>query len=263
MGNADRMAKIERTGSLEDGEARRLRASGRRLGRGIYAVGTDRNDLERLATRARAALLVAPLGSLVCGATALALAKLRLPHQVGAIAAGPVHLAIPRESGWHSRRPEIVGVRPRVMPPSAPTGPMGIPVACLPHCWMQVTAALLRGPGWDFTRKNLVPTSPGMFTEPRKAAFLQAVQIGDQLVRRKNPLVEFDDFASYVASAARVRGVGIARSVFGWVRARTDSTMESWLRLIVWDAGFPDPVVNHPVTVVGKPRFLDLAWPEW
>jgi hypothetical protein len=127
---------------------------------------------------------------------------------------------------------------------------------------MQVTAALMHGPGWDFTRRHLVPTSPGVFTEPRKAAFLEAVQIGDQLVMRKNPLVGFDDFAQYVGSATNMRGVRAARSVFGLVRARTDSTMESWLRLAVWDAGFPDPVVNHPVTVAGKSRFLDLAWPE-
>jgi very-short-patch-repair endonuclease len=38
--------------------------------------------------------------------------------------------------------------------------------------------------------------------------------------------------------------------------------METWLRLVVWDTGFPEPVVNHMVRLNGRRRFLDLAWPR-
>jgi hypothetical protein len=256
------MARIESTVGRGDSESRRLRGSARRLGRGLYAVDADRTDADRLATRARAALLVAPPGSLVCGATALALAGVRLPQRVAALARGPVQVVVPRESGWHSRRPELLCFRSRTLPPRQPRGLQGIAMALLPHCWMQITAQLMRGPGWDPTRKHETPTTPGVFLEPRKTAFLEAVQVGDRLMARKNPLVAHGDFASYVRSAVNVRGVGSGRVVFGHLRPGTDSTMESWLRLVVWDAGFPDPVVNHPVTAAGRSRFLDLAWPE-
>jgi hypothetical protein len=127
---------------------------------------------------------------------------------------------------------------------------------------MQVVAESMRHPGWDFVHKDKVPTSPGVFTEPRKAAFLESIQIGDRLMARHDPLIAHEEFAAYIGSLTNARGVRLARSMSGFVRARTDSTMETWLRLVVWDAGFPDPMVNYPVTAAGQSRFLDLAWPE-
>jgi hypothetical protein len=127
---------------------------------------------------------------------------------------------------------------------------------------VQVAEELMRGPGWDFAQKDRVPTSPGVFTEPRKAAFLASVQIGDRLLARHDPLMTHEDFAAYIDNLTNMRGVRLARSVSKFVRAGTDSTMESWLRLVVWDAGFPDPVVNLRVIAAGRTRFLDLAWPD-
>lgn len=43
---------------------------------------------------------------------------------------------------------------------------------------------------------------------------------------------------------------------------RTWSPMETLLRMLVAAAGFPAPVMNHPVLVVENRWFLDLAWPE-
>ncbi|MDR1150929.1 MAG: hypothetical protein LBK72_00390 [Bifidobacteriaceae bacterium] len=263
------MAKIVRTTGMSDTEGRRLRAEShrtgagvRRIAHGMYAVEADHTDLDRLATRARAALLFAPSGSLVCGATALALAGVRLPQRVARMAAGPVHVAVPREVGWHSRRPEVVSARPQVMPPQGPINSFHVPVAHMPYCWVRVTVDLMRGPGWDPRHADRVPTSPGIFAEPRKAAFLESVQVGDQLVTRTNPVIAYEQFAEYITTLAAARGAPLARSVFTHVRPNTDSTMESWLRLVVWDAGFPDPVVNHRVNAAGKTRILDLAWPE-
>jgi hypothetical protein len=148
------------------------------------------------------------------------------------------------------------------MPPLAQVNPHRIPTAFLPYCWAQVTAELMRGPGWDPLCRSAIPTSPGVFAEPRKAAFCESVQIGDQLIRRTNPLINHQEFTAYVATLTKMHGAQLARTVFAHLRARTDSTMESWLRLVVWDAGFPDPAVNHKVSVDEQTRYLDLAWPE-
>jgi hypothetical protein len=148
------------------------------------------------------------------------------------------------------------------MPPAGRPNPYQIPVAWLPYCWVRVTADLMLGPGWDPAHRGKVPTGPGVFAEARKAAFLESVQIGDQLLARSNPLVTYKEFAEYITALTDMHGARLARTVFDHVRARTDSTMESWLRLVVWDAGFPDPVVNHKVSVGERTRYLDLAWPE-
>ncbi len=48
----------------------------------------------------------------------------------------------------------------------------------------------------------------------------------------------------------RLNGMGITRS---WLERKAAKVLRS--------AGIPEPVRNHPVTVAGRQRFLDLAWP--
>lgn len=60
------------------------------------------------------------------------------------------------------------------------------------------------------------------------------------------------------------RGVRIADALLALWTTGAESPQESRLRLLVVDAGFPIPVVQHPiVTLSGKVLYrLDLAWPE-
>lgn len=91
------------------------------------------------------------------------------------------------------------------------------------------------------------------------------VLVGDALVRRRHPLSTTESMSAEVdALPPRSRGLVALRAALPLVRARTDSPMETRLRLILVHAGLPCPVVNLLVrapdgTVVAMP---DLAYPR-
>ncbi|TNC20704.1 DUF559 domain-containing protein [Amycolatopsis alkalitolerans] len=60
------------------------------------------------------------------------------------------------------------------------------------------------------------------------------------------------------------RGVRIAESLLALGVRGAESPQESRLRLVITDAGFPNPVTQHPIfTLSGELLYrLDLAWPE-
>jgi hypothetical protein len=97
---------------------------------------------------------------------------------------------------------------------------------------------------------------------PGKSEFCQAVQLGDALVSRENGILDMDEFASRVLATTGQYGSRAAGAVFNWVRPRTDSPRETLLRLVVLDAGFPEPQVNLEVATEGGTCWLDLAWLE-
>ncbi|MBW8871633.1 MAG: hypothetical protein JF618_05510 [Leifsonia sp.] len=69
------------------------------------------------------------------------------------------------------------------------------------------------------------------------------VAMGDGLVRRRKPLTTLEGLRLAVSRYSG-RGCRRLREAFGLVRAGTDSSRETQLRLLMLRAGFPEPEVN-------------------
>jgi hypothetical protein len=271
--------RLIKTSELNRSEARIVRARALRLLVGVYDSELPEDQREALAHRAAAALLVCPPGSVVCGITALAIAGCRIPDMLKRAVAGPIHVLIPRCEAA-TRRGGINGHHSADVEAWGSCG--GVEIAHPGRCWVQVVAEYAAGTSWrPAMDATLVPaswcereqrrppdrgaaTAPGIFTQPMKAAFLAMLQLGDGIVDRKNPLISYGDFVAHLDGLKRIRGLANARLFLSHVRAGTDSLMETWLRAVIVDAGFPCPEVNRPVLdsrgrIV---RYLDLSWPD-
>jgi hypothetical protein len=87
------------------------------------------------------------------------------------------------------------------------------------------------------------------------------VAVGDHMVGRSR-LATIDDLVSAIVPGSR--GVSGARIAVDRVRVGSESAMETWFRLAVVEAGFPEPELNVDVRDATG-RFLgrvDMAWPE-
>jgi hypothetical protein len=87
------------------------------------------------------------------------------------------------------------------------------------------------------------------------------VALGDHLVGRSG-LATVDELRGAVIPGAP--SAPVARAAVARVRVGAESAMETWLRLAVVDAGFPEPELNVDVrnadgVFLGR---IDLAWPE-
>lgn len=90
----------------------------------------------------------------------------------------------------------------------------------------------------------------------------QAVAVADHFVRSGGLLTVGDLIAAIRPGS---HGNTAAREVLDLVRVGADSAMETWLRLAVVDAGFPEPQLQVEV-YDARGVFLarvDMAWPEW
>ena len=88
------------------------------------------------------------------------------------------------------------------------------------------------------------------------------IAAGDNLVRRKRPLSSVAELAGALSDSKGVRGIRLLRSALADVRPGTDSPMETRLRLLLVDAGLPEPVIGNTILdwtggFVGTP---DLAY---
>jgi hypothetical protein len=75
----------------------------------------------------------------------------------------------------------------------------------------------------------------------------ELVGAGDALVRRKHPLAEPSGLRRAVVEAGNRPGVERLRIALPQIRARTDSPMETHLRLAIIRAGLPEPEVNAAI----------------
>jgi hypothetical protein len=93
----------------------------------------------------------------------------------------------------------------------------------------------------------------------------ELVVAGDALLRRKSPLAESSRLATAAAVAVNRPGVDRLRQALALVRARTDSPMETTLRLAIIRAGLPEPEVNWAILDVAGTfqGFADLAFPRF
>lgn len=90
----------------------------------------------------------------------------------------------------------------------------------------------------------------------------ELVIVGDALLRRTDPLTDPCDVRKAVDRAGSRPGVRRLRESFELVRVRTDSPMETRLRLAIVRGGLPEPCVNY--SIAGRDRWyhLDLAYPH-
>ncbi|GAA3888689.1 hypothetical protein GCM10022381_33200 [Leifsonia kafniensis] len=91
------------------------------------------------------------------------------------------------------------------------------------------------------------------------------VAVADFLCAGKHPRYQPSEL---VAAAERVpgrRGVRALREAASLARARVDSPKETETRLLILDAGLPEPVVGFEVLGVNLPfnPHVDLSWPAF
>ncbi|MFI8522833.1 DUF559 domain-containing protein [Promicromonospora sukumoe] len=89
------------------------------------------------------------------------------------------------------------------------------------------------------------------------------VGLGDAMTRRKNPATSVPALNHFLRETFKMKGLTLCREAVDLVRPGTDSPMETRLRLIIVDAGLPEPVVNVPARDAAG-QFLalpDLSYP--
>jgi len=93
----------------------------------------------------------------------------------------------------------------------------------------------------------------------------ELVVIGDGLLRRQDPLAAADDLLAAVRAQRHRPGHGKLMRALVRMRAGTDSPKETELRLLIVDAGLPEPVVNEPIFDDSGQQvgIADLAYPKW
>jgi len=88
------------------------------------------------------------------------------------------------------------------------------------------------------------------------------IEVGDGLVRRRQPVLSLDDLTAAVVRLAGRPGAARVGRALRWVRPGTDSLYETRTRLVLVHAGLPEPAVNRPVRCAGSgvPFNLDMAY---
>jgi very-short-patch-repair endonuclease len=252
------VAGLIRAGELTQAEARALRRGGTRVTHGVYAEAAE--EAKSLDLRARAAMSVSPAGTVVTGVTTFALAGIELPDLSRREAEGRIHLVAPDNVTWAARRPGVVTHRRAQHCAQLVHRATGLRTASISDSWVDAVRRL--GSERKWTPWETEPAGArGTFDSPSKRVFLEAVQLGDALVRRRHAWTRVAQLAT-CAELCRGAGSRLVRAAVKQVRAGTDSFMETWLRLVVWDAGFPEPAINHEIKVGGRRRLLDLSWPD-
>jgi len=240
----------------------------------------DRADLLRQCEQVLAGL---PPGSVVCGLTVFDLIGVELSDTLRAAVDQGIHIAVPR--GSLSRSTESFTLhRPR----RKALAWRRIGSALIAHpafCWLQLVDQTLTRPGlgadtgfrldptlvpeaWALRadRKgmghSIIPTRPGVFTSPARERFVDLVQLVDQLLCRKRPVLTYQDCVEQLSERSDASGVQVARLVFSHARPGTDSPPETRLRLTLVDGGYPVPAVSFPITDTSGRliRLADLAY---
>lgn len=90
------------------------------------------------------------------------------------------------------------------------------------------------------------------------------VSLGDWLVSYRHPLTTPDALAEIVRSVPGRRGIAKARAALALIRTRSESPAETRLRLLIVDAGLPEPELNYLIHQRNG-AFLarvDMAFPD-
>jgi len=103
------------------------------------------------------------------------------------------------------------------------------------------------GPAWEQKGLRALPPPETFSQLGLLLTYEELVIVGDFLVRRKRPFSTLSSITSTVASANRTPGIRRVRAAVPAIRAKTDSPRETSLRLLLIDAGLPEPAINHHV----------------
>ena len=194
----------------------------KRIFHGVYTGG----DPAKLSVRARAALLIAGDGALLCEATGLRLLGVSLPQRF--TAERDVHvLAAPGDSG-----PQVEGIvthRSQLsqIPLIEGTWPVLDPI----ECWLQLAA---------------------------RAKLDELVIVADSLM--KKGLVSAEELLPVVNARSGSRGVRVARQAVELARPGVASPLESRVRVALVQGGLPNPEVAYPLS--DKRVHLQMAYPQ-
>lgn len=240
-GSLPAMSLVLDTALLPASRARFADAVGAAAARRLLATGdvvplwpgivVARSTLLDPRTRASAALLLGGDGSALVGPTAAAV------HGCAAASGLVVHLGVPYARRVRCREGLVVRQGRGLLDDVAVVD--GLPVVPL-----------------DAAVADLLCTAPRR----------DAVALADDALGTVQP----DDRAAFLGRVARRldqrvdrRGTVEAAALLRLVTGAAQSPRESWLKLLVVEAGFPPPVEQHPVVDLdGRVRYLlDLAWP--
>ena len=121
---------------------------------------------------------------------------------------------------------------------------------------------LLDGESIDLGHLRVTTAERTAFDLARRGPVGQAVERLDALARATSFATE--DVMAMTASHPNSRGVRRIGQVLDLVDAGAESPQETWLRLLLIEAGFPRPETQLPVLAPsGYPRYrLDMGWPE-
>ena len=75
------------------------------------------------------------------------------------------------------------------------------------------------------------------------------IAAGDRLLGLPQPLADMHELADAVAARSGRRGARMLREALTWVRPRVESRRETFLRLLIVRAGFPEPETNMEIAV--------------
>lgn len=199
---------------------------------GVRAVGVDLSDLGR---RCAAYARRMPDGHAIGHTTAALLYRVPLPREVEREA--DIHVSA-LDSSQPPRTSGVVGHRG-----DAPTRVFrGVRVVAPAEAWVQLAVTL--------SHYDLVAAGDFLVSG-------RVVEFG-----REPALCTLDELEAAMRRNAGRRGVTACALALPRIRERVDSRMESYLRLILVDAGFTEPAVNQRFFAgrdyIGKP---DLAYP--
>jgi len=212
---------LARTGQVTSRNYSRLGYD--RLIHGVYghipqAQGRDEWERRRVEyiARAHAVMKAYPdKGAILYGSTALQVMGVALPTRLQDW--DTCHIIVPKGVTRPVRRGVVAH---RSLYPLRPWGQaFGLPILNPVEHWLQ-----LPGPSLD-----------------------EMVEVGDGFLRRRQPLLTFDDMALAVSACTGRPGIAIAHKAMKWVRPGTDSMYETVTRLLLIHAGLPEPQINLEV----------------
>ncbi|MGH4026761.1 MAG: endonuclease domain-containing protein [Pseudonocardiaceae bacterium] len=183
-------------------------------------------------TRAAAALLVAGSEAALTGLTAAWL------HGCRAAEFGTVHIAVPYARSLAAKEGLVV------------------------HQGRQLLADVVELGGLRSVSLEVAVTELLCTDTPRRALAV-ADQATALIPEGERPAFRFR-LATRLGNRPDRRGTARANGLLPLVTGRAESPPESWLKLLVVEAGFPQPVDQFPVAdILGTIRYvLDLCWPE-
>ncbi len=216
-------------------EASRSRLTASDVQRPFTGVRSVDLDLGDVLGRCRAYEPLLRPGEAFSHSTAVSLFGLPLPEQPDS-----VHVLAP-PGATRARGRRVAGHVAAVAIPTVFHD--GLPVVAPAHAWCQLAAEL--------TEYDLVALADAIVTGPRRGQ------------RREAPLATLDELGRAARAWRPRRGTAKLFSALPRVREGAESPKETHLRLMMVDAGLPEPVPNAPVRLPsGSVVHPDLSYPE-